>query len=67
MNHDEIEGKAKEAKGKIKKNVGEMTNDQRLRDEGVADELEGNTQETFGEGRRKVGNAIENLGDKLKR
>lgn len=67
MNRDELEGKAKEAKGKIKKNVGEMTNDERLRDEGVADEVSGNVQDTFGEGRRKVGNAIEDLGDKLKR
>jgi uncharacterized protein YjbJ (UPF0337 family) len=66
MNRDELEGKATEAKGKIKKNVGEMTGNERLRDEGVADEIAGDTQDKIGEGRRKIGNAIENLGDKIK-
>jgi uncharacterized protein YjbJ (UPF0337 family) len=38
-----------------------------LHDEGVADEAAGTVQEGFGRGRRKVGEAIEELGDKLKR
>ena len=44
-----------------------LTDNERLHGEGVADEASGSVQEGFGRGRRKVGEAIENLGDKLKR
>jgi uncharacterized protein YjbJ (UPF0337 family) len=67
MNRDEIDGKADQIKGKVKQAVGDVTDDEQLRDEGVADEVGGDAQEGFGRGRRKVGEAIEDLGDKLKR
>ena len=67
MNKDEIKGKAKEVKGDIKQKIGHATGDERLHDEGVADEVEGNVQNAFGEGRRKVGEAVKDLGDKIKR
>jgi uncharacterized protein YjbJ (UPF0337 family) len=67
MNKDEINGKADQIKGKIKQATGDLTDDERLHDEGVADEASGNVQEGFGRGRRKVGEAIEDIGEKLKR
>lgn len=67
MNRDELEGKFDQAKGKAKQAAGDVTNDERLHDEGVADEAGGDVQEGFGRGRRKVGEAIKDLGDKLKR
>jgi len=67
MNRDEIEGKADQLKGKVKQAAGDLTDDQDLHDEGVADEAAGNVQEGFGRGRRKVGEAIEEIGEKLKR
>jgi|SoiMethySBSTD1v2_1073268.scaffolds.fasta_scaffold00632_24 uncharacterized protein YjbJ (UPF0337 family) len=67
MNKDEIDGKADQIKGKIKQATGDLTDDQRLHDEGVADEAAGDVQEGFGRGRRKVGEAIEDIGEKLKR
>ena len=67
MNRDEIDGKGEQIKGKVKKGLGDLTGDEKLRDEGVADEAGGDVQEGFGRGRRKVGEAIEDLGDKLKR
>jgi uncharacterized protein YjbJ (UPF0337 family) len=67
MNRDELEGKAKEIKGRVKQGIGDLTDDETLRDEGVADEAEGDVQEGFGRGRRKVGEAIEELGEKIKR
>jgi uncharacterized protein YjbJ (UPF0337 family) len=67
MNRDELEGKGEQLKGKVKQAAGELTDDERLHDEGVADETAGTVQEGFGRGRRKVGEAIEELGDKLKR
>lgn len=67
MNKDELDGKARAIKGKIKQGVGDVTDNERLHDEGVADEAVGDTQETLGRGRRKIGEAIEDLGDKLKK
>jgi uncharacterized protein YjbJ (UPF0337 family) len=67
MNRDELDGKADQLKGKLKQAAGDLTDDQRLHDEGVADEASGDVQEGFGRGRRKVGEAVEDLGRKLKR
>lgn len=67
MNKDELDGKLDQVKGKIKQATGDLTDDERLHDEGVADEAKGQVQEGFGRGRRKVGEAIEDIGDRLKR
>jgi uncharacterized protein YjbJ (UPF0337 family) len=67
MNRDELDGKAEQIKGKVKQAAGDLTDDDRLRDEGVADEAAGDVQEGFGRARRKVGEAIEDLGDEIKR
>jgi uncharacterized protein YjbJ (UPF0337 family) len=67
MNRDELEGKKDQMTGKIKQAAGDLTDDERLHDEGVADEAGGNVQEGFGRARRKVGEAIDDLGDKIKR
>jgi uncharacterized protein YjbJ (UPF0337 family) len=67
MNRDEIEGKAEALKGKMKQAAGDLTDDARLHDEGVADEAAGDTQEAVGRGRRKVGEFVEDLGKSIKR
>lgn len=67
MNRDELEGKTEKAKGKMKQAVGDLTDNDRLHDEGVADEAAGNVQEGFGRARRKVGETIEDLGENIKR
>ena len=67
MNRDELNGKTDQLKGKLKQATGDLTDNQRLHDEGVADEAAGKVEEGFGRGRRKVGEAIEDLGEKLKR
>ena len=66
MNKDELDGKAEQLKGKVKQGVGDLTDNERLRQEGVADEAGGEVQEGVGKARRKVGEAVENLGGKLK-
>jgi uncharacterized protein YjbJ (UPF0337 family) len=66
MNRDELDGKMDRLKGNIKETVGEATNDQDLRDEGIADQASGNVQEGFGKARRKVGEAIDDVADKIK-
>jgi len=67
MNRDEFQGKNDQLKGKIKQAAGDLTDDERLHDEGVADEAAGKVQEGFGRGRRKVGEALEDVGKNLKR
>ena len=67
MNKDETEGRGNQIKGNLKQAAGKMLNDEKLHDEGVADEAAGDVQEGFGKGRRKVGEALNDLGDKLKR
>jgi len=67
MNKDELEGKANAVKGKVKQAAGDLTDDPQLHDDGVADEAAGNVQDTLGRGRRKVGEAIEDLGDAIKK
>jgi uncharacterized protein YjbJ (UPF0337 family) len=67
MNRDEIEGQAEQVKGKVKKAVGDLTDNERLHDEGVADEAAGDVQEGYGRARRKVGEAIEDIGENIKK
>jgi uncharacterized protein YjbJ (UPF0337 family) len=67
MNRDELDGKVKGVKGKIKQAAGDLTDDQALHDEGVADEAAGDTQAAIGRGKRKVGEAIEDIGKAIKK
>ena len=67
MNKDEFDGKVDQVKGRIKQGAGEITDNDQLREEGTADEAKGDVQEGFGKARRKVGDAIDDVGDKLKR
>ncbi len=67
MNRDELDGKLDRAKGEVKQALGDATNNERLHDEGVADEASGKVQEGFGTARRKVGDAVEDVGDAIKR
>ena len=67
MNRDELNGRADKLKGKVKQAAGDLTDNERLHDEGVADEAAGDVQEGFGRARRKVGETIEDIGEDLKR
>jgi len=66
-NRDEVEGKWDQAKGKTKETVGRALNDDELEAEGSADNAGGKVQEGFGKARRKVGEAIEDIGDSISR
>ena len=66
-NKDEVEGKFDQAKGAIKENVGDAIDDERMQSEGAAERAGGHVQEGFGTARRKVGEAVEDLGDKIGR
>jgi uncharacterized protein YjbJ (UPF0337 family) len=66
-NKDEVRGKVDRAKGRVKESVGEMSNDEQLREEGIDDQAAGDVEEAYGKGRRKVGEAIKDLGNKIGR
>lgn len=66
-NKDEVEGKWDQAKGAVKENVGRAIDDRDLEAEGQADRASGNVQEGYGTARRKVGEAVEDIGEAIKR
>jgi uncharacterized protein YjbJ (UPF0337 family) len=52
---DEVEGKLRNLKGKMKEKVGELTNDADLEDEGQAEEIAGRVQEKVGQVKKVLG------------
>ncbi len=64
-NQNEIKG-IEQVRGRVKQGVGDVTGDNRLKDEGVADEVAGEAQEGFGTAKRKIGDAVKDLGDRIK-
>ena len=67
MNRNEIKGKATALKGKLKQTAGALTKNPRLRAEGAADEVAGNTLVAVGAMKRKVGVAVEAVAKAIKR
>ena len=66
-NRDEVEGKLDQAKGKAKETIGRVIDDEELEAEGRADHASGEVEEGWGKARRKVGEAVEDVGDAIKR
>ena len=66
-NKDEVEGRWDQAKGKTKETIGRALDDDDLAAEGRADDAGGQVKEGFGKARRKVGEAIEDVGDAISR
>lgn len=65
-NKDEIKGKVDQAKGHLKETAGRVLNDRNLESEGTADRAGGELREGFGTARRKVGEAIEDIGEAVR-
>ncbi len=64
-NRDELEGKYDQAKGSVKETIGRTVNDSDLEAEGDADRAGGKIQEGFGTAKRKVGEAVEDIGEAI--
>ncbi len=62
---EEAKGKAKQVKGAVKENVGRAVGNPDLEDRGRGERAAGEVQEKVGKVRRKIGEAVEDLGDKL--
>ena len=59
MDKDRIAGAANQAKGSIKKGVGELTGDQKLQAEGMADKAKGKAQSAVGGAKDAVRDAVD--------
>ncbi len=66
-NKNEVDGKVDEIKGKTKQVIADVTNDPKLRAEGENDEASGKVQGSIGTAQRKVGEAIEDIGNAVKK
>ena len=66
-NKDEVQGKVDQFKGRVKESVGTVNKDEKLRNEGQADQMAGKVQESFGTARRKVGEAVAEIGKTIKK
>ena len=59
MDKDRIEGAGKQIKGAVKEGAGKVTGDEKLKNEGKADKVEGKVQNTVGGIKDKVRDAVE--------
>jgi len=62
---DEVKGKGKQVKGAVKEELGKLTRDRDLQKSGTADLVEVNVQEGFGTTKRKIGETIEDFGERV--
>jgi uncharacterized protein YjbJ (UPF0337 family) len=65
FNDDEVKGKIDQASGAVKENVGRAKGDPALENEGADQRASGKFEAGFGKTRRKMGEAVKDLGDKL--
>ena len=66
-NRDEMKGKFDQAKGTVKENVGRAVDDRDMETKGASERAGGHLEEGYGKAKRKVGEALEDMGDSIKR
>ena len=66
-NKGEVEGKIENLKGRAKESIGAATGDERLKSEGRVDQVKGQAREGLNRARRKIGEAIEDVGEDIQR
>lgn len=67
MRQQEVGGKVKKVKGSVKEAVGILSGDRKLEREGSLQRTEGAIEEGLGKARRKVGEALTNLGNAVRK
>lgn len=61
MNRDQIEGKWKELRGKVKQQWGDLTDDEIAQAEGNRDELAGKIQQKYGGSKEDIRRKLDEL------
>jgi uncharacterized protein YjbJ (UPF0337 family) len=64
MNKDQVKGRVEDVKGKIKETAGKAVGNDRLRTEGVVDQVAGKSQATYGDAKEKVRDAAKDLANR---
>jgi uncharacterized protein YjbJ (UPF0337 family) len=67
MRQQEVGGKVKKTKGKMKEAVGILSGNKKMEREGSLQRAEGAVEEGFGKARRKVAEVLTNLGNAVKK
>jgi uncharacterized protein YjbJ (UPF0337 family) len=67
MNKNEVRGKARQLKGRVKEAAGVVIGSRHLENEGAAERTGGEIEAGLGKARRKVGAALAGLGKAIKR
>jgi uncharacterized protein YjbJ (UPF0337 family) len=65
MNKHQVEGRAEQAKGKVKEVAGKAVGNDRLQGEGRADQVAGKTQANYGDAKENLKDGIKRAADKL--
>jgi len=58
MNKDQVKGRVREAKGKVKEVAGKAIGNRRVEAEGDAEQLAGKVQKTYGDAKNEVRNEV---------
>jgi uncharacterized protein YjbJ (UPF0337 family) len=66
MNEDTLEGEGRNLAGQVKEAVGKATGDPATQNQGVADQVAGNLQQSYGAARDAVTQGVGPLADKAK-
>ena len=61
MNKDQVKGRAEDVKGKVKETAGKVVGNDRLRVEGVADQVAGKSQAAYGDAKQKAKDAAKDV------
>ena len=59
MNKDQVKGRVEQAKGTVKEQAGKAVGNPNLRDEGTVDKAAGKAQETYGDAKEKIKDAVD--------
>jgi uncharacterized protein YjbJ (UPF0337 family) len=66
-NDDEVKGRIDQAAGTVKEHLGRAAGDVELEQEGAGQRSAGDVEHGLGKARRKVGEFVKDIGDKLGR
>ena len=69
MDRDNLKGKMDDIKGRIKRQTGEWTGDQKMQDEGTGDQIKGKAQNAWGkvkEGTRNIADDVRSGVERMK-
>lgn len=66
-NKDEVNGRLDQAAGTVKEHIGRATGDPLLEEEGADQRAGGELEAGFGKAKRKIGEGLHDLGEKINR